>query len=76
MPAVDNILQARGLGEWQVCTYNPEIAIGPVSGFLVVGKDFHVIYSEENMKVCLVNVPSQNVAFVINTDRVSPPRKA
>ena len=75
MPAVDNIIQMRGFGKWLVCTYSPEVAIGPVEGFLVVGKDFHVIYSEESMKNCLVNIPSQNISFVINTTKVDPPHR-
>ena len=66
MAIIDNNSQNRGMGKWRVHTYNPSIEIGPIEGILVVGKDFHIIFKDEKMNVCLFNVPSQNVAFVIN----------
>ena len=67
----DNNSQNRGMGKWKVYTYTPSTKIGPIEGILVVGKDFHIIYRDEKMTVCLFNVPSQNVAFVINEAMVS-----
>jgi hypothetical protein len=67
----DNNSQNRGMGKWKVYTYTPSTEIGPIEGILVVGKDFHIIYRDEKMNVCLFNVPSQNVAFAINEAMVS-----
>ena len=66
MGSGDNTLNNRGEGEWAIFTYNPNQAIGVFEGILVVGKDFHVVYATESMEKCLVNVASQNVAYVIN----------
>ena len=63
--------QNRGLGQWRIYTYNPGTNVGPIKGYLVVGKDFHIVYKDERNSVCLFNVPSQNVAFVINQKFVS-----
>jgi hypothetical protein len=62
----DNTLQNRGEGNWDIVTYNPGNSIGSFQGILVVGKDFHVVWKDEQMTECVVNVPSQNVAYVIN----------
>jgi hypothetical protein len=45
--------------------------IGPIEGYLTVGKDFHIIFKDERNSICLFNVPSQNVAFVLNSKFVS-----
>ena len=43
----------RGLGQWVITTYNPGKCIGPIEGYLTVGKDFHIIYKDENrLRVC------------------------
>jgi hypothetical protein len=66
MGSGDNILNNRGTGNWEIYTYNPNQSIGIFEGVLVVGKDFHAVFADESMTVCLVNVASQNVAYVIN----------
>jgi hypothetical protein len=58
--------QNRGRGNWSVHLYNPDALIGPFHGILIVGKDFHVIYSDEKLSQCLANIPSQNVSYVLN----------
>jgi hypothetical protein len=70
MAIVDNNSQNRGNGKWKIHTYNPSTSIGPIEGILVVGKDFHIIYKDEKMTICLFNVPSQNVAFAVNENFV------
>lgn len=54
-----------------ITTYNPGKCIGPIEGYLIVGKDFHIVYKDERNTICLFNVPSQNVAFVLNQKFVS-----
>ena len=66
MAIIDNNSQIRGLGKWKIFTYNPSVSISTIEGILVVSKDFHIIYKDEKMINCVFNVPSQNVAFVIN----------
>lgn len=67
MGANDNLINPRGEGIWDIVVYQPaDEVIKGIKGFLFVGKDFHIIYAEENMQHCLVNVPSQNVAYAIN----------
>jgi hypothetical protein len=66
MAIVDNNSQNRGFGKWNIHTYNPSAAIGPIEGVLIVNKEFYTIYKDEKMVVCLFNVPSQNVAFAYN----------
>ncbi len=70
MALQDNTLN-RGLGQWVITTYNPGKCIGPIEGYLIVGKDFHIVYKDERNTICLFNVPSQNVAFVLNQKFVS-----
>lgn len=66
MASIDNnSLQTRGFGKWKFYTYNPPICIGVFEGNLFVSKDFHSVLKDSNN--CIFNVPSQNVAFVINT---------
>jgi hypothetical protein len=62
----DNVLNNRGEGEWEITTYNPEKSIGIFKGWLLVGKDFHVIFEDESHTICVMNVASQNVAYAIN----------
>ena len=71
MAVIDNNSQNRGNGKWKIHTYNPAVSIGAIEGVLIVNKDFHIIYKDEKMTSCLFNVPSQNVAFVINEALVS-----
>lgn len=66
MAIVDNNSQNRGIGKWNIQTYNPSASIGPIEGVLLVNKEFYTIYKDEKMNVCLFNVPSQNVAFAYN----------
>ena len=71
MAIIDNNSQNRGYGKWKITTYTPAVSICHIEGTLIVNKDFHIIYKDEKMNVCLFNVPSQNVAFVINEAMVS-----
>ena len=71
MAVIDNNSQNRGNGKWKIHTYNPPVSINTIEGVLIVNKDFHIIYKDEKMTSCLFNVPSQNVAFVINEALVS-----
>jgi hypothetical protein len=71
MAIIDNNSQNRGIGKWKIHTYNPAVSIGTIEGVLIVNKDFHIIYKDEKMTSCLFNVPSQNVAFVVNEALVS-----
>lgn len=67
MASIDsNSTQSRGFGKWKFYTYNPPICIGTFEGQLNVSKDFHIILKDSNN--CIFNIPSQNVAFVINTN--------
>ena len=43
MAIQDMTTQHRGLGQWTITTYNPNIVIGPIEGYLTVGKDFHIV---------------------------------
>jgi hypothetical protein len=71
MAIIENNSQSRGFGKWKIFTYNPSVSINSIEGFLVVNKDFHVIFKDEKFSGCLFNVPSQNVAFVINDNLVN-----
>ena len=64
----ENYLQNRGEGEWIIAIYNPaDQMIGPIKGVLVIGKDFHVIQTSGEGGVCLASIPSQNVAYCLNS---------
>ena len=66
MASIDNnSSQSRGFGKWKFYTYNPPICIGVFEGILNLNKDFHCVQKDTNN--CIFNIPSQNVAFVINT---------
>ena len=66
----ENIVQERGIGNWEFCLYNPtpNEKLGPYFGILQITKDFHTIVDEENRNCCLVVIPSPNVAYVVNRD--------
>lgn len=64
MATIDNNTQNRGFGKWIFFTYNPPISVGDFEGNLVVSKDFHTVFKDNSN--CVFNIPSQNVAFVIN----------
>lgn len=66
MALIDNNSQNRGYGKWKITTYNPSVSICFIEGTLIVNKDFHIVYKDEKLTQCSFNVPSQNVAFVIN----------
>lgn len=68
MAVIENSSQTRGFGKWKFYTYNPPISIGVFEGLLNVSKDFHCVLKDTNN--CLFNIPSQNVAFVINLNLV------
>ena len=71
----DNNIQERGRGEWLFQVYNPCIEVGPISGMLTVGKDFHMITVDDNLggRITIASFPSQNVAYVLNTAAHSAP---
>jgi|APCry1669192806_1035432.scaffolds.fasta_scaffold12970_5 hypothetical protein len=54
----------RGLGNWLFEIYNPNKMLGPVKGYLVITKDHHTIYEDSKLNITLLNIPSQNVAWV------------
>ena len=65
----DNNVHERGHGKWLLHVYNPCVSVGPIEGFLTVGKDFHTIMAEDKagVKFTVASFPSQNVAYVLNT---------
>ena len=71
MAMIDNNSQNRGYGKWKVTTYNPSVSICHIEGMLIVNKDFHIVYKDEKLTQCAFNVPSQNVAFVINENIIN-----
>lgn len=71
MAIIENNSQNRGFGKWRIFTYNPSVSISTFEGILIVNKDFHVVFKDEKLNGCLFNVPSQNVAFVINEHLVN-----
>ena len=60
----ENYLQDKGNGNWIIGIYNPLKDIGPFVGILEVGKDFHCVKNSKGD--CVVNIPSQNVAYCVN----------
>ena len=54
----------RGEGVWVFELYNPSKRIGPFKGFLHLTKDFHIVFADSKLTNTLINIPSQNVAFV------------
>lgn len=54
----------RGLGNWEFEIYNPNKMLGPIKGFLVITKDHHTIYEDSKLLSTILNIPSQNVAWV------------
>ena len=66
MGNVDNNVIDRGKGNWIFALYKPEeFEIGPFEGILSVSKDFHFVQREDDEK-CIVNIPSPNVAYVVD----------
>lgn len=69
--AHENYIEKRGFGAWTIHTYNPSKTFGPFNGFLVVSRDFHVLYAgfDESTGAginCIASFPSPNVAAAIN----------
>lgn len=62
----DIVSNNRGLGNWEFTVYNPvsHVPIGPIKGYLVINKDHHVVFADANLTKTLLNIPSQNVAWV------------
>lgn len=56
---------SRGLGVWEFEIYNPQKKLEPIEGYLVVSKDNHIVFEFENYTKTLLNIPSQNVAYVL-----------
>jgi hypothetical protein len=68
--STDNNIHERGIGKWAFVVYNPGHLVGPIDGYLAVGKDFHTVYlvdKDTAARVTIANIPSQNVAYVLNT---------
>jgi hypothetical protein len=68
MAQIENNSQNRGMGKWKFFTYNPAISIGIFEGNLFISKDFHSVFKDNAN--CIFNIPSQNVAFVINLNMI------
>ena len=54
----------RGLGEWVFEIYNPNKILGAIKGYLYISKDHHIIFKDAKLTETLINIPSQNVAYV------------
>jgi hypothetical protein len=60
----DLISNNRGFGNWELEIYNPNKMFGPIEGYLIITKEHHTIYEDINLKKTLINIPSQNVAWI------------
>jgi hypothetical protein len=54
----------RGFGVWTFEIYNPNKVLRSKKGFLSITKEHHTIFEDKEMKKTLLNIPSQNVAWV------------
>lgn len=55
----------RGHGTWSVEIYMPSGTVFEnIKGFLVINKDHYTIYEDAELRVTLLNLPSQNVAWL------------
>lgn len=64
------IPNTRGEGEWVFQIYNPSLCMTSVKGWLFINKDHHIVFDSPAYKNIIVNIPSQNVAFVYNKNLV------
>lgn len=55
---------SRGYGKWSLEIYTPSKCLGPIEGYLLITKEYHIIFSDALMKDTILNIPSQNVAYV------------
>jgi hypothetical protein len=60
----NDITNNRGFGNWIFEIYNPNKLKGPITGYLVITKDHHTVYEDSGTRKTLLNIPSQNVAWV------------
>lgn len=61
----ENMVNDRKFGNWFFTLYAPEGSKIPwQKGRLQITKDFHWVETKDG--TCVFNVPSQNVAYVIN----------
>ena len=60
----DLVANNRGLGLWEIEIYNPLGKIFNVNGYLYIAKDHHIIFEDSNLRKTILNIPSQNVAWV------------
>lgn len=72
----DNNVFDRGWGKWVFCIYNPTCGeagnqIGPFEGTLEITKDFHCVVDDNKDNIYTASIPSQNVAYAINKDKIS-----
>lgn len=49
---------------WELEVYNPSGKIFKKKGYLFIAKDHHTIFEDSNLRKTLLNIPSQNVAWV------------
>ena len=65
----DNTMYVRGTGNWVFRLYQPDGDIGPFPGSLIISKEFHTVEARlPSGEACtVVSVPSQNIAYVVNT---------
>ena len=63
-----NELGEKGSGVWLIRTYQPKATIGPIKSNLYVAKDFHMFYvpSTSGERKVIANIPSQNIAYVLD----------
>lgn len=60
----DSIPIKRNDGWWHIHLYNPPVLLGPYKGYLFINKEFHIISEDPMIKKTIINIPSQNVAYV------------
>ena len=58
------LMNNSGFGAWVFEIYNPNKIKGPIAGYLIISKDHHIVYEDQNCKKMLISIPSQNVAYV------------
>ncbi len=54
----------RGFGVWNFEIYNPNKLLEKKKGYLVITKEHHTIFEDQDLRKTLLSIPSQNVAWV------------
>jgi hypothetical protein len=60
----DLVPNNRGFGTWELEVYSPPSKLFRKKGYLFIAKDHHTIFEDSNLRKTLLNIPSQNVAWV------------